>query len=453
MHAMKKYRMNVIREFAKTYLYGHLDGKHAHGCDRSVRHTKAAYPFLALLLMYPLAWAHAQDDTTHKMTGIPPELADPTFFQDTDNGTTPLPHTDLFKVPKPASTLKASSPDKAGAPAVPVTVEKQVTSPIVPIIPAPTAPAAVKVSPSAPIPSPKGTPDIDLPKVAVDKDQIAPIVDDYSPTVIDALLNPSYTVKKPKNITLIPSKQANHLLTTPAPATTPAPSPHLSTPSITPPSLAGTAKPKTVEKVGLFWQGSLMFNENAIRLLNKTLEGRTSGNLMPSLTDNNSNGDASNPGVVYPPLAPVFYLNSIVYFSPTNWTIWLNSEKLAFAVTPFNTALFPDIHVMSVLPNEVTITWSTTFLNHLSPNWGRRLTENINDNLSNEDETIILNPEKDTVKFTLRPNQAFAVYYMEIFEGNVEPTTVPPPVTTTNAPFLEQSTDERLDTLKEVIKQ
>lgn len=104
---------------------------------------------------------------------------------------------------------------------------------------------------------------------------------------------------------------------------------------------------------------------------------------------------------------PQFFLESLVFHTDIDWTIWLNGQR----ITPANTT--KDITVTSVDKNQVALQWRPSDFEKVKKTW-----EKAKHDLVKVDETAGL------VFFTLKTNQTFSSYVMKVLEGKVMPVTV-----------------------------
>ncbi|MCB2081294.1 MAG: hypothetical protein KDD76_01580 [Rickettsiales bacterium] len=136
--------------------------------------------------------------------------------------------------------------------------------------------------------------------------------------------------------------------------------------------------------------------------------------------------------VVY--TAPSFFLRSIIYYNPQEWTIWLNNKKLRYGEN------YGKFYIVHVDENEATFIWHSDDLDIISPTWAETipqrdaLTEmvvvsDISDDKPKEetltyrwdhmtdDQSIAIDSRAHAIRFVLRPNQSFISYRMQITEG------------------------------------
>jgi len=106
---------------------------------------------------------------------------------------------------------------------------------------------------------------------------------------------------------------------------------------------------------------------------------------------------------------PQFFLDSLVYYSSSEWLVWINGEK----ITQDTSKEGSNIHVVQISPDKVTVEWFPLEINRVLDTWRR---------FPNPD--VLVDPAHGQVVFTLKPNQTFSSYSMSVLEGRVLPVTV-----------------------------
>ena len=104
---------------------------------------------------------------------------------------------------------------------------------------------------------------------------------------------------------------------------------------------------------------------------------------------------------------PQFFLSSIAYYAPNNWTVWINSEKIN-QNSGVSTA---GLRVMYVDKEKVIVEWK--------PEKMDKIVEK-----NSADGAVKVDIVASKVIFTLRANQTFTSYAMNIVEGKTSPVTV-----------------------------
>ena len=118
------------------------------------------------------------------------------------------------------------------------------------------------------------------------------------------------------------------------------------------------------------WKSSVMFPESELNQIYTGLVGRSSDRPQVSTPDPNLDPQNQPPAPQQPPQqvsAPAFYLNSILFYDPENWTIWVNNRRIR-KNTPLNT-----IEVAKITREYVEFFWKPINLNTISPNWTAKL--------------------------------------------------------------------------------
>lgn len=171
------------------------------------------------------------------------------------------------------------------------------------------------------------------------------------------------------------------------------------------------------------WYGSVMFNINSIRQLRDALRDYNihlmADDLKLDPASLPSNYDYTNDilKINNPEVSPSFALNSIVYENQDNWVIWLNKKKVANTEDIID--IIPHLKIDNINSKAVTLSWRTSFLDILSPNWKDLLVTQDNIEFTSSDALINYSKNTGLITFTLRPNQTFILYNMSIVEGIV----------------------------------
>jgi hypothetical protein len=123
-----------------------------------------------------------------------------------------------------------------------------------------------------------------------------------------------------------------------------------------------------------------------------------------------------NTTVVTPKALPNLYLGSIMYYSPSHWSVWINSKKVVNAYnSPHN-----QYYVSSISRTQVELVWKPPSLLDMIATW-RNLTHNGAEPLPN----IQIDETKGTLTLRLRPNQTFLPHTLTINEGLILTEDVP----------------------------
>lgn len=117
-----------------------------------------------------------------------------------------------------------------------------------------------------------------------------------------------------------------------------------------------------------------------------------------------------------PQVLPNIYLGSIMYYSPSNWSIWLNGKKITNAINAPSNVLY----VAAIDRSHIRLIWkpaSMTALNKV-----------LNNRKIATPEVLDIGDSRVTVK--MRPNQTFVPSLLAVFEGMVKQTIPPDPAAT-----------------------
>lgn len=185
---------------------------------------------------------------------------------------------------------------------------------------------------------------------------------------------------------------------------------------------APAAKIDTLAKALPGWKGSLMFTAAEIKMVQEALDSvgadaevdntpQRSDVPMASSSKNFMSDIAAN-------LAPTYYLNSILYISPSNWTVWVNGVQYSAELHGFDSEALKGLMVEHISPQAVRFTSRIRLLDRIAPGWKEKFSIDEKGNfVSINIKNLTVSKEKDVISFTLQPNQRFAVSTMEINEG------------------------------------
>ncbi len=135
-------------------------------------------------------------------------------------------------------------------------------------------------------------------------------------------------------------------------------------------------------------------------------------------------------------VAPSFFVKSVLYFSPANWSVWVNDRKF----TPFYNKSYTakgdvDFEVANVDHDRVRLVWNTHYLDAISPGWRQKLSPgNPSANHALKEPgfisltgKIFVSQDGNRVEVILAPNQTFVTHTMDVEEGYVAPVTIAVP--------------------------
>lgn len=121
--------------------------------------------------------------------------------------------------------------------------------------------------------------------------------------------------------------------------------------------------------------------------------------------DNLSNSKQTQTKFTY----PQFFLSSILYHSPKDWVVWINSEKF----TNNNTTNLSDLKIVDINNEKVTLEWSPKQMSKISE-------------VSDKEQKKLIKVDiiNNKIAFSLKGNQTFSTYSMSIVEGKSPPITI-----------------------------
>ncbi len=163
----------------------------------------------------------------------------------------------------------------------------------------------------------------------------------------------------------------------------------------------------------LKWRNSLMFPQANLQALYNSAKGLTDQSVGAVVVE-----------VKVPRTAPAFYLNSVLYNKPDNWTIWMNSRRIRSG------AKFPELEISKVHADSVEFIWETDQLDFLSPNWEEKVPalkleqgqEVPRFTYVSKDGALAVDRSRRFVRFTIGPHQTFISHEMKIVEGFAKST-------------------------------
>lgn len=126
-----------------------------------------------------------------------------------------------------------------------------------------------------------------------------------------------------------------------------------------------------------------------------------------------------------PPLYPVFYLSSISYRAPGDWSIWVSGHKITSSKNTTTLA------VKAVSADSVTLAWKPTYAEAFSKRMEEHLFAPIDKVRGRISKFAQPTYDQTTglVTFTLHANQSFVPAYFHAFEGFVESAALEPLIT------------------------
>lgn len=137
------------------------------------------------------------------------------------------------------------------------------------------------------------------------------------------------------------------------------------------------------------------------------------------------------PEVIEDPLVyPVFYLSTIAYDTPSEWSLWVSGYKITSRHN------YTDVTVLNVTRDSVTFLWKPSFMKAIMKRDKEKRFAPI-DSVKHKlvpTQAVSIDESAGSVVFTLKPNQSFAPGYFKTFEGYIDgPTLTALPVVVAGA--------------------
>ena len=125
--------------------------------------------------------------------------------------------------------------------------------------------------------------------------------------------------------------------------------------------------------------------------------------------------------IVEPPVYPIFYLSSIVFHTPNDWSIWVSGHKIT---SNKNTTT---LRVLSVSQDRATFLWQPTYADAIATRHEQKLFADVTPvkNKLTRPSAYHYDPKTGNITFTLLINQSFVAAYFNTFEGMIESPTLP----------------------------
>jgi len=180
------------------------------------------------------------------------------------------------------------------------------------------------------------------------------------------------------------------------------------------------------------WNGSLMFSARDISLVNQVALAYSKGlkpeleqianstaqsdeDLLNDVMSQLPNGDGvTKPAEEIKPNFPKFYLGSILYFKSNHWSIWLNGKRF----NKNEETAEENLTVASISKRKVTLVWKPKAFPELQKKWEEHQLRLAETPKLAGNNAVVFDNEKQEVRFTLMPGQAFHAELMEVHEGS-----------------------------------
>jgi len=105
---------------------------------------------------------------------------------------------------------------------------------------------------------------------------------------------------------------------------------------------------------------------------------------------------------------PQFFLESLVYNSPSDWSIRVNRQKLTQAMPKADA-----IHVVAIDKDKVSLEWKPVNMEKVKEVWAH-----------SPNDMVTVDEKQGVVDFSLRANQTFSSRTMRVVEGKMPPIVV-----------------------------
>ena len=119
---------------------------------------------------------------------------------------------------------------------------------------------------------------------------------------------------------------------------------------------------------------------------------------------------------------PVFYLSSIVYHGPNDWSLWLSGHKITSAKNA------TDVTVSGVSADQASFSWTPAYTEAMTLRKQHKTfasTDKVKNRLA-AIQSGIYDEKSGKVTFHLKTNQSFVAGYFSTFEGYMESPTLEP---------------------------
>ena len=119
--------------------------------------------------------------------------------------------------------------------------------------------------------------------------------------------------------------------------------------------------------------------------------------------------------------APSFYLRSILYINPSNWSVWVNDQKISQDIGDYDEYL----KIVRVQEDKAIFLWKQNNIDTLHPSWREDFPSLAGDGrFVSNNENIVIDLDTTNIAFVLRANQSMVSSQMKILEGKIESSSV-----------------------------
>lgn len=192
--------------------------------------------------------------------------------------------------------------------------------------------------------------------------------------------------------------------------------------------------------VTLWPHGSLMFDKQTSEWLNAAVKSFDQNipleillpSLFPAIKPETKVEEIHQPESVIiksnsPIEAPAFYLKSILYFSPDNWSLWLNNKKLSDNTDK----TIENITLVDISHKQASFLWKNTTIDLIYPDWKDLFTAIEDNKYASPEKNILVDASTGNITFILKPNQSLVSKTLEIVEGPAKSSSLDKQATTT----------------------
>lgn len=159
------------------------------------------------------------------------------------------------------------------------------------------------------------------------------------------------------------------------------------------------------------WSGSIMFNAEALRKIGDALEAYEKGLDYVEKAPEEAAPEEAPQEMISITEMPTFFLDSIMYFSPENWALWINGKKLSS-----DKRASDGLRVVDIDNKKATLIWTSNAFTTAVPDWKEQLSAL---------EGISFDEASAELTFTLHPNQAIDISDLSIREGKTQAAASP----------------------------
>lgn len=200
-----------------------------------------------------------------------------------------------------------------------------------------------------------------------------------------------------------------------------------------PPAKQQEKQEKKIDDALVWKSGSVMYSQEQIEWVEKAMESYTKGipisTLLPDIFPPDGgegieiekpNEDVTQSGGAgqLPLVAPVFHLDSVLYISPDNWSIWLGGKKVSFG-KPAQVDV-GKLEIAKVTENSVTMIWSENRIERIFPKWRSYFNPLGDSRFSSNNKNIVADLQTGDISFVLGVNQTLDTASMKILEGEIK---------------------------------